>query len=130
MRYLGIDFGTKRVGIAISDEGGSLAFPHSVMENNKNLIEKVLDIIKKESIEKVIMGESKNFKGEDNEIMKDILKFKGELENKTGREVIFEPEFLTSAEAQQIQGRNGMIDASAAAVILQSYLDKLDNSRS
>lgn len=127
MKILGIDFGSKRVGLAISDESGKMAFPHSVILNDGNLLPEIEKMIKKENVESVVIGESKDFKGKPNEIMKEIEKFKKILEQKTKMPVLFEPEFMTSQQAEHIQGKNIMHDASAAAIILQSYLDK--NSR-
>ena len=130
MKYLGIDFGEKRVGIAVSDEEGKLAFPHDVLENKENLLDEILKIIEKEKIGEIVMGESKNFKNEPNKIMQEIEKFKQILEDlpaqagKTKLKVNLEPEFMTSAQAEQIQGKNEMHDASAAAIILQSFLDR------
>ncbi len=112
------------MGIAVSDERGRMAFPHSVILNDKKLLEKTEEIIKKEKIDKIIIGESKNFENQPNEIMKEIQKFKKTLEKKAKLEIFFEPEFMTSAQAEQIQGKNDMHDASAATIILQSYLDK------
>ena len=125
MRYLGIDFGSKRVGIAISDDTGKLAFPHSVIPNDNELLDKMLEIVKKENITEVVIGESKDFKNVPNKIMAEIEKFKKALEEKTKLKVYFEPEFMTSTQAKQIQGENDMHDASAAAIILQSYLDRI-----
>jgi putative Holliday junction resolvase len=124
MKYLGIDFGSKRVGIAGSDDTGRLAFPYSVVLNDKKLLEEIEKIIKQEKIDKIVIGESKNFKGESNKIMAEIEKFKATLEQKTKLKVYFEPELMTSSQAELIQGKNKMHDASAAAIILQSYLDK------
>lgn len=125
MRYLGIDYGDRRVGLAISDESLALAFPYKVIENiGKDLVEKVLDIIQKEEIGSVVVGESLNFNGEPNVVMKNIEKFVEELKSKTDKEILYEPEFLTSHQAQKIQGKNDMHDASAAAIILQSFLDR------
>jgi putative holliday junction resolvase len=124
MKYLGIDFGTKRVGIAVSDDGGKLAFPYSIVLNDEKLFEEIGKIIEKEKIEEIIMGESRNFNGEPNKIMKEIKEFKKELEEKTQLKIYLEPEFLTSAQAEHIQGKTDMHDASAAAIILQSFLDK------
>jgi len=124
MKYLGIDFGSKRVGLAVSDEMGKMAFPYSVVLNNKKLISEIEKIIKEEEIEEIVMGESKDFKGVPNKIMRGIKSFKKILEEKTKLLVYFEPEFMTSQQAEQIQGKNDMHDASAAAIILQSYLDK------
>lgn len=123
-KYLGVDFGSKRVGLAVSDETGKLAFPLSVISNDKNLIENVASIIKEKNINTVVLGESKNYAGENNAIMGDIEKFKRNLEEKTKLKIIFEPEFLSSAQAERLQGKNKMHDASAAAIILQSYLDR------
>ena len=77
----------------------------------------------------VVVGESKNFKGEANEIQKSIDKFAKALEAKEMElDIVFEPEFMTSSQAEKIQGKNNMLDASAATIILQSFLDrKLSN---
>ncbi len=123
-KLLGIDYGSKRVGIALSDDGGEMAFPHAVLDNNPDMLKEIKEIIEKEKIEKIVLGESKNFKGEPNEIMKEIEKFKGKLEKETNLKVILEPEFLTSRQAEQVQGKNEMLDSSAATIILQSFLDR------
>ncbi|MBX4181617.1 Holliday junction resolvase RuvX [Candidatus Parcubacteria bacterium] len=119
---MAIDYGEKRVGIASTDEGGSFALPRTVLPNDEKLLENVLEMVKKESIEEVIMGESKNFAGEDNLIMKKALEFKSELESR-GVKVILHPEVLTTMEARRLQGNNDMTDASAAALILKNYLE-------
>lgn len=127
MRYLGIDFGEKRVGIAVSDEEGKIAFPVVVLANDQNLLKNIVDLCMKNTVEVVIMGESRDFQGQINPIMWKIEGFKKQLEA-IGFKVFFEPEFLTSAQASQITGENKMLDASAAAIILQSYLDKKQSS--
>jgi len=124
MRLLGIDYGTKNVGIAVGEEEHGLAFPRAVLKNDRDLIAGIRAICLVENAEKIILGESKNFKGEDNKVMKEILEFKKVLESESGLPVVFEPEFMTSAEAEHLQGKNEMLDASAAALILKSYLDK------
>lgn len=123
MRYLGIDFGEKRVGIALSDEDGKFAFPQIVLENNSDLLRNIIDLCMKNSVETVVMGESRDFHGKINEIMWKIEGFRKQLEA-TGMKVIYEPEFMTSVQASRITGENDMLDASAAAIILQSYIDK------
>ncbi len=131
MRLLGIDFGRKRVGIAMSDEEQKIAFPKVVHPNDKKLVERITEYCKENSIAGIVLGESKNYKGEDNSVMKDILKFKKELEEKISLPVFMELEFMTSAEAEKMRADDGakMLDASAAAIILQSYLDKKQNSK-
>lgn len=128
MKLLGIDYGSKRVGIAFSDENGEFAIPSVVLNNTKNLLKEVLDLAKEKEIKEIVIGESKNYKGEANTILKESLKFKTELE-KEGYIVHLEPEFMTSANAERFQGKNDLIDASAAALILQSFLDKRNVKR-
>ena len=127
-KYLGIDFGSKRIGIAVSDDDGKMAFPYSVIVNDGKLLEEIKKIIKKEKIETIVIGESKDFKGEPNKIMAQIEDFKKELEEELEIKVFLEPEFMTSAQAEHIQGKTEMHDASAAAIILQSFLDSHVNN--
>lgn len=124
---MGIDFGTKRVGIAISDSENKFAIPHSVIENSKNLLNNLNDLICHNEIEVIILGESKDFKGNDNKIMPKIRELKEGIENILQKQVLFEPEFMTSHQAEHFQGKHDLLDASAAALILQSYLDRLIN---
>lgn len=123
-RILGIDFGAKKIGVAISDESYNFAFPKAVLPNDKDLLQKIEEIIEKENIGKIVIGESLNYKGEENLIMKEIKKFAKQIKIKSNLEIIFEPEFLTSAQVRNTQGDSKMIDASSSALILQSFLDK------
>lgn len=126
MRLLGIDFGSKRIGIAVSDPGNAVAFPKAVVANGPGAIDEIARLCAENDVGTVVIGESKNYQGEYNEIMKAALEFKSELEERLKLPLMLEPEFMTSAQA----GRNteeGMLDASAAALILQSHLDKLNN---
>lgn len=132
MRYLGIDYGHKKVGLAISDKAGSFAFPYQVLPNfsQDKLIENIKDIIVKEKIDKVVIGESLDLSGEANPIQTSILRFKEELEKESGLDVVFEREFFTTWEAKRIideEQNDKQTDARAAALILKSHLDK--NSR-
>ena len=124
MRILGIDYGSKRVGVAMSDEAGDFAYPYVVIENSKELVKKILEICKKEKVGKIVVGESLDFSGKPNPIMKKILRFADELEGVSGLGVFFEKEFYTSAQAKREQGEIEMLDASAAALILKSYLHR------
>lgn len=124
MRYLGIDYGKKRVGLALSDESGRLAFPHSVLPNDKELISTVAEIAREQKVKAVVVGESKDLSGKANPLMKDIDAFIVSLKKAAKKPVILEPEFWTSFQAARWQGKTAKLDASAAAIILQSYLDK------
>ncbi len=141
MRYLGIDFGSKRVGLALSDESGALAFPYEVLQNDKGLLAEVARIMTEQKVKLVVMGESKDFGGKDNAIAKPAEAFKKALEALTHKKVEYEQEFMTSVQAGRNYARrpeesrgtgvraekrrsHAMLDASAAAIILQSYLDR------
>lgn len=124
MRYMGIDYGRKRIGVAISDEVGNFAFPHSVLTANGELISKIKSLCQEQKVGAIVMGESKDFHQKDNPIMKAVLAFKLEIEKETALPVYLEPEFMTSAEAEHLQGKNDKLDASAAAIILKSFLEK------
>ena len=121
-KLMAIDYGEKRIGVASTDESGLFSIPRMVLDNNDELLEKIIKFQEENSIEKVIIGESKNFEGIDNPIQHEISKFKKELE-KYGIETISHPEILTTREARELQGSTPMTDASAAALILKSYID-------
>jgi putative Holliday junction resolvase len=124
MRLLGIDYGSKRIGLALSDEAGGFAFPHSVIPNDGKALQKISDICAEQGISKIVIGESLDYKGKPNLVMREILPFAEKLGKATGLPLEFEKEYLTTAEASRIQGKNETIDASAAALILKSYIDK------
>jgi len=124
MKYIGIDYGEKRVGIAISDIEGKMAFPKVVLENNAELVKKVADLSKELGIEAVVIGESKDYKGEDNKINPKIISFKRELASTIQFPIFLEPEFMSSMQVEKTFGKTDMLDASAASIILQTFLDK------
>ena len=136
MKYLGIDYGTKRVGIALSDDQGTLAFPKAIVENTPVLLEQVVSIYENEDCEGVVMGESLDTNGDENKLMAEIRHFANELCHRLNTKVFFEKEFMTSFEAHGRQGKEALharqtgvrknteLDASAAALILQRFLDK------
>lgn len=122
MRLLAIDYGEKRVGVASTDETGSFALPRAVLPNDEALLYKILELKEALKTEKIIIGESRDFKGRPNPILSEIQKFKAELE-KGGAEVIYHTEVFTTVEARRLQGQTPMTDASAAALILKSYIE-------
>lgn len=124
MRILGIDYGEKNVGIALSSEEQDFAFPHSVINNDEHLLNKIGKIIKEEDVGEIVIGESLNYAQEENPIMEEIKKFVVELKERFGLPVHYEVEILTSVQARRIQGHSKSIDASAASLILNTYLEK------
>lgn len=133
-RILGIDYGTKKVGIALGS--GGIAFPKMVVKNDATLIDVIGNLCEQEEVSEIVLGESKNEKGEYNPVMKEILKFKTILEEKLGLPVVLEQEFMTSVYARDFKSnmeddgrrypdkKRELIDASAAALVLQRYLDR------
>lgn len=132
MKILGIDFGTKRIGLAISDDEGSFAFPLKTIENNQNSIEEISRLIQEREIKKVVLGDP----GSD-EFVQDtrakILVFKEKLET-SGVLVVLQNESMTSLNSDLFgqkkpiarkwgTQRKDKKDESAAALILQRYLD-------
>jgi len=143
-KFLGIDYGTKRIGLATSDENNTLAFPKEIVLNDSKTFEKLAQILKEENIGEIVIGESVDFKGALNALSARIEVFILELSERFNLPVHKQKEFLTSVEARKSkdskkslapreahtrlkQIKSGRIDASAAALILQRYLDKLNN---
>ena len=124
MQYLGIDYGEKRVGIAVSDVDGKVSFPKIVLENNANLIKKISKICSENKTEAIVIGESKDYKGGENKINPKIISFKKCLSTVVKLPIFLEPEFMTSMQVEKTFGKTDMLDASAASIILQTFLDK------
>ena len=126
MRLMAIDFGSKRVGVASTDEGGTFALPRLVLPNDEHLLDNILELKEIEGVEKIVIGESRNLDGSPNLILSEIEKFKKTLEER-GVEVVLHPEVFTTMEARQIQGNSELTDASAAALILKNYIETMYN---
>lgn len=133
MRYLGIDFGSKKVGLAFSDEAGTMGFPHSIVANSPRLLDELCALIAKENVGAVVLGESRNLAGGENPIAKDARELGRQLGERAGIPVFYESEVFTSTEARRAPEkemksrstkRKGAIDDSAAALILTSYLSR------
>lgn len=122
-RILGIDYGTKRVGVAVSDENREFALPVSVITSNASLVEAISKIAVQYEVKDIVIGESRDYKGVPNPIFAKTEELKHDLEQ-AGYRVYLELEFMTSMQAERLQGKHDKIDASAAALILQSYLDR------
>lgn len=124
MKVLGIDYGAVRVGVALSDDSGRLAFPHVTLPNNAILIDALKTLIVQHEVRAIVVGRSIDQHGKENPIMQSIQSFVASLQQHIDIPVHFENEQFTSHEARRFQGRTEDIDASAAALILQRFLDK------
>lgn len=135
-RFLGIDFGIKRVGLAISDKSKLIASPYKtiVYISENDLINELSIIADENNIENFILGLPINLKGEDTDQTKIVRNFKRSL-SILDIPIIYEDERLSSISAKQSlrlqnikTGHNkAEIDKTAAAIILQQYLDKNTN---
>jgi putative holliday junction resolvase len=124
MKYLGIDFGTKRIGLAVSDETGAFAFPKEIIPFNEKTIDTICTLVKEHNIEKIILGYSIASNGMENELMPKVEKFKVKLSTAAHTPVVLEREDFSTVEAHRYQTKAGNRDDSAAAIILQRFLDK------
>ena len=122
MRILGIDFGHKKVGVALTDDAGMMAFPHSVFPNDDELLPTLERLITEKEVKEVVIGHSLNKDGTENPIHNLVTEFIGDLSLRTPVPIHLHPEQYSTQEAIRIQGRNEQTDAAAATVILNSYL--------
>ena len=127
MRYLGIDFGTKRVGLALSDESGSMAFPHEVLQSSDTLVKEVAALCEREQVGEVVIGHSLDRSGNPNAIHAKVEEFIADLTLESGLPIHLVPEQYTTQAALRLQGRTEKTDAAAAALILDSYLTTHDH---
>ena len=126
-RLMGIDYGTKRVGIALSDDAGRVAFPRATLPNDKFLASALKEMIEGSAVAEVVIGESKDNAGHDNPVANKARSLGALLEADTGVTIHYEPEFWSSQEVRTHTGAS-RVDAEAAAVILNSFLTKRHGS--
>lgn len=122
MNYLGIDYGRKRIGLAKANSETKIATPLKTIENNKETAEKLAEIAEKEEISEVVLGIPVSFSGQEGDFASQIRKFGELLQEKLDKKVNYENEMLTSRQSQRQEV--GDIDSSAAALILQGFLDR------
>lgn len=121
---MGIDFGSKKIGVALSDESGSMAFPHGVLPNDGNLFKTVVRLIKEKNVAEVVIGHSLDKEGNANKIHSAVEAFMLDLTLELGLPVHLEPEQYSTQQAIRIQGKTSKTDAAAAAIILDSFLTR------
>ena len=102
-KYLAIDYGEKRIGIAVSDEGKKFAFARDYLINDTNFLKKLIAILKEENISKIVIGYPLNFKSEKTIQTNKVEEFKARLEkflaqNSIEAEIVFFDERLRNLE--------------------------------
>ena len=135
MRYLGLDLGSRTLGIAVSDPSGIIASNYKVIRHQEEydeLIFKVKEIVEELKIEGIVLGFPKNMNNTVGDRGLTTLQFKDKLWEWFGLEVIMQDERLTTVEATNYlleadmsrKKRKKKIDKIAANIILQTYLDR------
>lgn len=139
-KYLGIDYGLKRVGISVSDATHKYAFQREHLINDNKLFERILDIIRKESISRIIIGYPLRFSSEKTQSTNDVELFKEKLSSLLKKysldtELIYFDERFTSKLAsynlansglsKKKRQNKGIIDSISAQIILQDYIDSI-----
>lgn len=142
MRVLGLDFGSKTTGVAVSDALGYTAQGvETIVRKEENKLRKtcsrIEELIKEYQIEKIVLGYPKNMNDTVGERAEKTLEFKEMLERRTGLPVILWDERLTTVAAEEIliesgvrrENRKAVIDKIAACIILQGYMESLSVKR-
>jgi len=122
MKILGVDYGKKWVGMAISDDGRKMAFPYETLENNFKLFSRLNEIIKKESVYKIVIGLPLNKKMKATDQTTEVENWAEKLIKEVDLPIDFENEIFTSKAAEKYEVKNQ--HSAAAAILLQSYLDR------
>lgn len=125
MRYLGIDYGSKRIGVAVSDTEGRIALPRKVIEGGiKELRKELRELLREGPIAKIVVGLPLALDGRETDETREVKNFAEKLRQKWNIPVEFENEMLTTKIAEEGGAKKELVDASSAAIILQSYLDR------
>ena len=123
MRILGIDFGTKRIGLALSDETHTFAREHGIL-SPKEFWAQLSNLISTEQIERIVVGLPLNMSGGETEKSREVHAFAGQLTERARLPIELMDERLTSVMASGLPGGKSDVDSLAAQIILQNYLDK------
>ena len=136
MRYLGLDLGTRTLGLALSDVTGTIASPLKTIrfeeENYDSLLPQLKDLVTEYQVETLVLGLPKNMNNSMGERAETTLAFQKKLEEYLGKKVVMQDERLSTVEATNYmlaadisrKKRKKKVDSLAANIILQTYLDK------
>ena len=134
MIYLGLDLGSKTLGLSISDKTSTIASSLKVIIYNseEELFMELSKIVEDYKVDAFVLGNPKNLDGSLSKRSEITLKFKEKLEKKYNKEVILQDERLSTVEAERVligshirrNNRKKVIDSMAAVIILQTFLDK------
>ncbi len=136
MRYLAIDYGDKRTGLAVCDRNETIASPLVVIEGRGELLKKIIELIKNENIDAVVLGLPLNMDDSQGPQAKLVMRFADELKKVIEIPIHFQDERLSSFAAEEKiavaeftrKKKKRRLDAIAAAEILQAFLDQKHQS--
>lgn len=139
MTYLGLDLGSKTLGLSISDRTGLIASALEVIRYNNmdELLNRLTTIIEEKKVSTLVLGNPLNLDGSLSKRSEETLEFKSVLEKNYNIPVVMQDERLSTVEAERMlisndtkrKNRKKVIDKIAATIILQSYLDRINNER-
>ncbi|MGQ9590197.1 MAG: Holliday junction resolvase RuvX [Planctomycetota bacterium] len=130
-RLLGVDYGDRRIGLALSDPSGTLARPFRVVAASPKLAEELKDVALREGVERIVLGFPRNMDGSIGPKARQVLEFRAWLERELGLPVDLWDERLSTVEASRLledaglsrEERGARVDQVAAQRILQNFLD-------
>ena len=133
-RCLGIDFGTRRIGLALSDPTGSLATPLPFLENTslKEVVAKFQELVESHGVKTIVIGLPRNMDGSYGPSAQKVREFITQIQPHIAAEIVSQDERLTTAQASRDLSQIGLtqkelrkkVDSSSAALILQQFLDR------
>lgn len=131
-RVLAIDYGSKLIGLALSDETQTFAFPYLTLSNKSSPLscETLIDIIKKEAVKKVIIGRPKHLDGSESDFERKVVAFGNEIQKEINTEIEYIDERYTTEHAKQEFMRKtkqkitkDQLQSESARLILQKYIE-------
>jgi putative holliday junction resolvase len=135
-RVLAIDYGRRRIGLAVSDELGVTARPLATMErkNRREDLRRLRDLARKSQVSAILVGYPIHMSGESGEMSIEAEQFAARIRKELGLPVKLQDERLTSWEAEQVAqelglGKNADIDSLSAAILLREYLNNSQNHK-
>ena len=140
-RVLGIDYGSERIGLSLSDPLGIIAQPIEALKNNSTTMTNLQQLSHQEDVVLIVIGMPFNLKGQRARKAEEVQKFIEHLKTKLDIEIVSWDERFTTTMAHKTmltmgtkkkerQNKNGRIDSMAAAIMLQGYLDSTKQSHS
>lgn len=135
-RILALDFGLQRIGVAVGDTDSGIAFPREVLENTSDSLQRLLDMIEKERIDQIVIGNPLKRDGSQGDIQESLTAFCQQLAQQSALPLEFVDERYTSRLATQRlhafdlseKQQRGLKDSQAAHIMLQEWLDKHSSS--